>query len=241
MLNTFPNINFDNAPHWSTVYKFFKKLVKYNIIHDTFKQTVNKYLLKSNNNIFITDTSLVANKCGIDKITYNPQLKKHKSTKISYISDIKGKPLDIQIYNSSINDSKILNSHLDNIDFFKKNNNNILLADSGYDSGKQKFYFCFPTLKNKVYFILFSNPIRKKLQQIKFGRLIAPKNTRNCKDPKLLKTYKLCDKDKKLLKHRIKIENSFSQLKSFKRINIRYDKYSKYYFNYIILAALSFY
>jgi len=218
MLNTFPNINFDNAPHWSTVYKFFKKLVKYNIIHDTFKQTVNKYLLKSNNNIFITDTSLVANKCGIDKITYNPQLKKHKSTKISYISDIKGKPLDIQIYNSSINDSKILNSHLDNIDFFK-NNNNILLADSGYDS----------------------NPIRKKLQQIKFGRLIAPKNTRNCKDPKLLKTYKLCDKDKKLLKHRIKIENSFSQLKSFKRINIRYDKYSKYYFNYIILAALSFY
>ena len=94
--------------------------------------------------------------------------------------------------------------------------------------------------KNKIYFILFSNPIRDKLEKIKFGKLIAPKNIRNCKNSTLLKTYKLCDKDKKLLKHRIKIENSFAQLKTFKRVNIRYDKHSKYYFNYVILAALSF-
>ena len=53
MLNDFPNINHNNAPHWATVYKFFKKLVKYNIIHSTFKQTVDKYLLKSNNKIFL--------------------------------------------------------------------------------------------------------------------------------------------------------------------------------------------
>ena len=25
MLNDFPNINHSNAPHWATVYKFFKK------------------------------------------------------------------------------------------------------------------------------------------------------------------------------------------------------------------------
>ncbi len=148
-----------------------------------------------------------------------PQLTKHNSTKISSINDIKGKPLDIQLYNSSVNDSKILNLHLDNVNFFKENNNNILLGDTGYDS----------------------EPIRNKLKKIKFGKLIAPKNVRNLKDPVLLKTFKLSDKDKKLLKHRIKIENSFAQLKAFKRINVRYDKYSKYYFNYIILAALSFY
>jgi len=91
MLNDFPNINHNNAPHWATVYKFFKKLVKYNIIHTTFKQTVDKYLLKSNNKIFITDTSLIANKGGCDKKTYNQQLTKHYSSKISSISDIKGK------------------------------------------------------------------------------------------------------------------------------------------------------
>ena len=82
MLNDFPNINSNNAPHWTTVYKFFKKLVKYNIIYNTFKQTVNKYLLKSNNNVFlvpfgnvyaqraITDTSLIANKGGCGKSGY---------------------------------------------------------------------------------------------------------------------------------------------------------------------------
>ena len=44
----------------------------------------------SKNNIFITDTTLIANKCGIDCTNYNPQLLKHKSTKISLITDIKG-------------------------------------------------------------------------------------------------------------------------------------------------------
>jgi len=196
MLNDFPNINHNNAPHWATVYKFFKKLVKYNIIHTTFKQTVDKYLLKSNNKVFlvpfgnvyarraITDTSLIANKGGCDKKTYNPQLTKHHSTKISSISDIKGKPLNLQLYDSCMNDSKILNLQLDDALFFKRDNTNILLGDKGYDS----------------------NPIRYKLKKINFGRLIAPKNVRNCKDPIILKTYKLCDKDKKLLKKRAKIK-----------------------------------
>jgi transposase len=76
---------------------------------------------------------------------------------------------------------------------------------------------------------------------LKFGKLIAPKNNRNSKNPEILLKNKLTDKDKQLLKHRIKIENFFAQLKTFKRINLRYDKYSKIYFNYIILAALSFY
>jgi hypothetical protein len=71
------------------------------------------------------------------------------------------KPLNLQIY-----DSKILNSQLDNASFFKRDNPNILLGDKGYDSGKQKFHFCFPTLKNKVYFILFSNTIRDKLNLV---------------------------------------------------------------------------
>ena len=84
---------------------------------------------------------------------------------------------------------QILNLHLDNDNFFKKNNNNILLADTGYDS----------------------NQIRTKLNEIKFGKLIAPKNIRNCKDPILLKKFKLCNEEKKLLKHRIKIENSFAR------------------------------
>ena len=45
-------------------------------------------------------------------------------------------PLDIDIYSSNINDSKILNLHIDNTDFFNTNNDNILLGDAGYDSWK---------------------------------------------------------------------------------------------------------
>ena len=66
------------------------------------------------------------------------QLTKHHSTKISSISDIKGNPLNLQLYDSCMNDSKILNLQLDDALFFKRDNTNILLGDKGYDSGKQK-------------------------------------------------------------------------------------------------------
>jgi hypothetical protein len=70
-------------------------------------------------------------------------------------------PLDIDIYSSNINDSKILNLHIDNTNFCYANNNNLLLGDTRYDS----------------------NIIRKKLQELKFGKLITPNNNRNCKNP----------------------------------------------------------
>jgi len=143
--------NINNIPHWGTLYKFYIKLVKYNVIQKSFDETVKKYMEKSNNNIFMTDTTLIANKGGYNP-KYNPQLKKHKSYKISSINDNNGKPINIKLYDGNINDSKILNLQLDdNINTFKKNNNNILLADSGYDS----------------------NIIRDKIKTIKFGRIIC--------------------------------------------------------------------
>ena len=73
---------------------------------------------------------------------------------------------------------------LDNLTMFKKDNNNILLGDAGYDS----------------------NNIRNKLQLLKFGRLIAPKNKRNCKNKIILNTYTLSKDSKHKLKKRIKVE-----------------------------------
>ena len=60
--------------------------------------------------------------------------------------------------------------------------------------------------------------------------MITSKNIRNCK------TFKLSDKC--FLKKRMKVEKFFTQLKTFKKINIRYDKN---YFNYVLLDAISFY
>jgi hypothetical protein len=135
----------------------------------------------ANSKIYITDTTLIPNKLGINDIGYNPQYPKHKSCKISIISDINGISLNISCSSGNINDSKIFNTQLDdfknsNIDLL--NNNNILLGDAGYNSNK----------------------IREKLIAIKFEKLLTAKNKRNTKNKIKLESIKSLQKDKKLLK-----------------------------------------
>ena len=213
--------------HWNTIYNFFIKLRKTNIIsltyHDTVNRYTNKYLNKSSNkspNIIITDTSLIINKLGIDNIGYNPQLLKHKTSKISLICDIKGIPLEANIYNGSVYDSKILNIQLD--EFIKNNNNllnnnNILLGDAGYDS----------------------NQLRNKVISGNIGKLLTAKNKRNTKNKDKLNALKLSPEIKLLLKDRIKIEHTNAHLKQYKRLSIRYDKYSYNYQVFLYLACIN--
>ena len=42
--------------HYSTIYKFFKKLVQHNVIQNTYNKTVKQYLSKSKKKTFLTDT-----------------------------------------------------------------------------------------------------------------------------------------------------------------------------------------
>ena len=173
---------------WQTIYKFYCKLIQNNAIKIIFDNIVNDYNKKNiNNNIFITDTTLIPNKLGINDIGYNPQYPKHKSCKISIISDINGIPLNINCSAGNVNDSKILYNQLDdlqNTNSYLLNNNNILLGDAGYDSNK----------------------LRNKLNTIKFGKLLAAKNKRNIKNKIKLESIKLSLEEKKILKKRIKIE-----------------------------------
>ncbi len=92
-------------------------------------------------------------------------------------------------------------------------NNNILLGDIGYDSNK---------LKDKV-------------KNNNIGELLTGRNRRN-KDKNKLEALKLSDKEKQLLKKRIKVEHVNTQLKKYKRLSIRYDKYS---INYALFLHLS--
>ena len=43
--------------------------------------------MKNSTKYLKTDTSFILNKYGIDDVTYNPQVKKHKTMKISIITD----------------------------------------------------------------------------------------------------------------------------------------------------------
>ncbi len=65
---------------WQTIYKFYCKLIQNNAIKIIFDNIINDYNKKNiNNNIFITDTTLIPNKLGINDIGYNPQYPKHVS------------------------------------------------------------------------------------------------------------------------------------------------------------------
>lgn len=204
--------------YWTTIYKFYRKLIKFNIIEDTYKKIVNKYLKSNKNTVFLTDTTLIQNKMGIDKIGFNPQLCKHKTSKISYITSKNGVPIDIYIASGNNYDSKILLDQLNQTNIVDNCNskNNILLGDAGYDSNK----------------------IRELLKNKQFGKLICHRNKRNIKDPIKLKKLDLNQKDKTIIKKRIKVEHVFSHLKSFKRISLRYDKLVNNYYNFVLLATL---
>ena len=135
--------------NWNTVYKFKIKLVKYNIMELVYQIVVNDYLIELNEatNIIYTDTSLVINNLGMNMVAYNPQLKKHKTTKISIITDAFNLPINIKVFNSNINDALIIYNQLD--DVYNNtlllcnnntpllcNNNTILIGDAAYDSNK---------------------------------------------------------------------------------------------------------
>jgi hypothetical protein len=194
----------------SNLHYFHKKIVKYNLFEEFYNYYISIYINNiPENKYFYVDSTLIANKLGINNATYNIQLKKHKSTKISIIIDDFGIPIDFKITNSNNHDSSIFSNQLDTIVNKYPNlctNDKIFIGDSAYDS----------------------NNIRHKLKNCKLGKLISDRNKRNTKDKN--KLHKLDLYSKMLLKKRSKIEHVNNILKKNKTINTRYEKYS---INYI--------
>ena len=214
---SFRNIsNFTNI-NWNTVYKFNCKLKKYNVVYDTYSKCLNKYLNELNKytSFFYTDTTFVCNKLGIDHVSFNQQIKKHKTTKISIISDEFNIPISVVTTTGSIHDSIILNNQLDILNKEHPilfNEKKIILADAAYDS---------LALKDKV-------------NNLKLGKLITPINPRNSKN----KIEDINLYNKLVLKKRINIEHTINNFKQFRRCQLRYDKYIKTFNLFVYLASL---
>ncbi len=207
--------------HWNTIYKFNIKLTKYNVLSNAFNKTVNIYLdhMKTSNSQYYTDTTFVCNKLGEDLVSNNPQIKKHKTSKISIISDDFNIPISISIDTGSKHDVSIIKEQL--TDLHNKepllfNSTNVLIADGAYNS----------------------NPLRELSKKLKLKDVITNKNIRNCKDKEKLKTLTLTLYERLLLRKRICVEHVINRFKKFKRINIRFDRYSKHFSNFIYLGAL---
>jgi len=207
--------------NWNTVYKFKMKLVRYNIMELVYKNIINDYLMELNEptKILYTDTSLIINNLGVDMIAYNPQLKKHKTTKISIITDAFNVPVNINVFNSNINDALIIYTQLDDVYTNTQqlcNNDTIFIGDAAYDSNK----------------------IRNKIEELKMGQLLTGNNNRNTKNINLINGRKHKLKERMLLKTRINIEHTINEYKKCKRIKIREDKYIKNYKSYLYLATI---
>jgi transposase len=219
--SSWSNFNFKNIKS-ATIYKNYRKLNKYNIFKNCYVELLNKYLIKKTNKkicCVFSDTSVINNKYNEDKVKRNKYYKNKKVHKISIISDINGIPLNITFNNGNDNDITILKNQLQNwnINLDKKLNinfkNSIFMADAGYDS----------------------TILRNSLNNI-FFKVIIPFNKRNTKDAKKIKN--LTNEDKKEYKKRIKIENMFSKIKSYRRLNTLYEKHINNYIGFIYLSLI---
>jgi hypothetical protein len=178
----------------AALHYFYKKLIKLDFLNIVYEKYISKYTIEMAPNIkeLHVDSTLIANKCGIDLVDYNVQLKKHKSSKISLIVDDYGVLIDVEFTSSRNHDALICDKHIDNI----KNklphlctSDKILIADAAYDS----------------------NNIRKKLKDNNIGILVCDHNCRNTKNPEKLKKNNLYHK--MLLKKRSKVEHLNNKIK----------------------------
>ena len=104
------------------------------------------------------------------------------------------------------------------------------------------FYNKFPDINNKI---LLDNSaydsvkLRCQVKETLDSELLAPKNKRNIKDETKLCEIEYSLLEKQILKSRNGVEYAFNKFKKYKRIQLRYDKYSKFFNFYFCLAALN--
>ena len=186
----------------STLYSVYKKMLKMNIIKNTYIELLNLYIKKQPNKklkYLYTDTTCIKNKYGSELVKYNGH-KKMNCTKVSFITDSNGIPINVGIFSGSKHDSQIFIEQLNNkmlIDETLLNKNKkYMLADSGYDT----------------------NDIKQILNDLNFTSIIA--NNKRRKKQRIIFNAKY----KRIYSKRIKIEHTNELFKTNRRCNCRYDK-----------------
>lgn len=201
-------------PNWNSVYQTFKYFSDNDIFKKAYIYYLKKYSKKKGISKYIlTDTTVIINKYGVNNVSKSKEYKCKKVTKISFITDVDGMPFSV-LLKPAKNDAKILVEQLQQemmIDI--KLNSKCLLADAGY----------------------YCKQVKDELTKLNCEYIIRP-NNRNTKDKN--KQAKLTDAEYKIYKKRVKIENAFSVLKSARRLNIRYEKFSRSFEAFIYLQLI---
>jgi len=204
-----------------TLRYFHQKLIKYRFFEHFYEYYIGEYIDNIHANLikFYMDSTLIPNKLGSDDVTYNIQLKKHKSCKISLVIDEFGVPIDYETTNSNNHDSPVFCKQIKKIsEKYPKlcSNDKIFIGDAGYDSEK----------------------IRSTLKEYKIGKLVCDRNKRNTKDKNKLEKNKCTLYERMLLNSRSKIEHINNTIKQNKTINVRYQRYMSNYTNFVLFAII---
>ena len=195
--------------HYSVYNKKFIEFVDCGIIEYFFYllTLVNNKLQKVTGNFYI-DTTIFRNMQGLEDISYNHKIKSKRGTKLSVIVDSNGSPVSLVCTSANYNDvTLVLPNYKKLNDKIRKNIKNII-CDKGYISKKLKENFETTENINYIY------PDKKNTLQ-------ENKNT---------------DEEKKLLKTRSINENTFSWMTQYRRLTARYEKYTKNFLGFIMLA-----
>lgn len=167
-------------------YKSHQKIVKLNIFPLYYNFLLDTYLKKNSNNLnyLIVDSTFIINKKGSELIIYNPQIKKHKTCKISLIFDEFNIPINFKLNNSLKHDwrtdqislfrsHKLFQEQLNDITENLNLKNKIFLGDGRTE---QNYLFRSPAYD--------SNKTRELLKNNNLGILYCSKN--KLKDNKIL-------------------------------------------------------
>jgi hypothetical protein len=141
----------------SALHNFNVLVGQHKIFYNFYEYYLDLYVTEMSDEIktLFVDSTLVANKLGIDSTTYNCQLQKHRSTKISIVEDNFNIPIDIIVTKSSQHDASICMDHIYNIAEKAPilcSNDKILVGDTAYDSSNIKKYLKETEIGTLVWF-----------------------------------------------------------------------------------------
>jgi len=197
-----------SSVNWHSLYWHFRKLSENHIFERIYNVLRNGYVKDNTPDIQIVDSTFIINKFGKNKIARNKFFKNKNCNKISMVTDQYGIPLSVLLDSGNFHDLSFIDKHINDLVILNKKNSSKKIS----------------LLADKGY---VSSKLKETLCNKNYN-LIYPSKS----NMKPNTNFDAC-----LYKKRIKIEHTFAKLKSFKRIQLRYDSDYKNYLSFIYLAC----
>uniref|UniRef100_A0A6C0CAK5 Transposase IS4-like domain-containing protein n=1 Tax=viral metagenome TaxID=1070528 RepID=A0A6C0CAK5_9ZZZZ len=191
---------------------------KIGVYEELYKKNLDEYLKKGKEEklkILSIGSTFIENKNGIDGTRRNINYKNKRGRKITAVVDTKGVPIIMDVSEGNVHDCKLFDKAFDRLKKSKKINRTTkskkkryFLADKGYDSEK----------------------IRSNVKEIKYDPIIPKRKRKGVKSS--LKKGEI-----KIYRKRTIVENSFSWLKRYAKIDRIYEKKKKSWEGLLLMAT----